>query len=38
MHLVKPEATEQEIDNIIDSDESPQVFTQSVSGNFDDRM
>ncbi|ORZ23025.1 t-SNARE [Absidia repens] len=30
IRIVKPEATEQEIDNIIDSDESNQVFTQSL--------
>ncbi|KAI8084609.1 t-SNARE [Halteromyces radiatus] len=30
IRIVKPEATEQEIDSIIDSDESPQVFTQSL--------
>jgi hypothetical protein len=31
LYLVKPDATEQEIDQIIDSDDSTQVFTQSVS-------
>lgn len=35
IRIVKPEATAEEVEDIIDSDNSSQVFTQSVSRGFE---